>query len=173
MKSRRSGITVSSGSLYPTDPSLRNDSVTLFLQQLDSWYNRLTTLTHVPLTRADVISKLISKFPIHKQDILWSHKNATYDDFKARVTRIIHARDFKVKEPTQSATSAEPPRPSARRPFDAGTKNFNEQDRGGVRGAQYPRVNATDTTETIGDGHEPDTESCGSGEGLNDSHQEN
>jgi hypothetical protein len=89
------------------------DSVSTFIHQLDTWFNRLSSLSHIPLSRGDIMAKLISELPGPKQDILRSHDNSNYNEFEAGVTRIISPRDFKPWDGNQSAG------PSGARRFEA------------------------------------------------------
>jgi hypothetical protein len=114
------------------------DNVTTFIHQMDTWFNRLSSLSHIPLSRGDIIAKLISKLPGAKQDILRSHDNRSYPDFKARVTRIISSKDFRARDGNQvGGSGADPPKTYPKRNFEGGYRNLNET----TRNSQYPRAN--------------------------------
>jgi hypothetical protein len=122
----------------------RYDNVTTFINQLDTWHNRLSSLSHISLSKGDIIAKLISKLPGAKQDILKSHDNGNYNEFKARVTRIISPRDFKTREGnTPTVPNPNMSRAPPKRQFEDGYRNYND----GSRGMQYPRANMTGAEE--------------------------
>lgn len=72
-------------------------NATEFLHQLDYWYNRLIALTHLHLRPSDIINKLIDKLPNSKRDLLRLIDYKNFAEFKQKVVRITHARDFEPK----------------------------------------------------------------------------
>jgi hypothetical protein len=137
------------------------------IKALDTWYHRLSALTAFShLTRSDVINKLIGKLPTHKQDLLRLGDNHDFEDFKARVTRVIHVKDLRNKEgsgapgrqqggndrQTDARSNPRPPGRNAadgyRNPYD--NPYFRAGNRG-YGGHENPRVNAQEVSEVRAD----------------------
>jgi hypothetical protein len=84
---------------------LTHPDATEFLRQLDHWYNRLITLTHLRLRPSDIIANVINKLPFATRDYLNMCDYADFTEFKRKVVRIVRKSDFDSKGGRQQGTT--------------------------------------------------------------------